>query len=125
MAYEKQTWATGDTITAEKLNHMEDGIGAGGGSFVITFTENNESYTADKTTTECAEAVTSGMDIIAKLGSEIYRLVAANVDFVSFSFSSVTAYAGNQVLVSTLNYFYDDRSLSDTVEMIAYYINVS
>lgn len=26
MAYEKQTWATGNTITAEKLNHMEDGI---------------------------------------------------------------------------------------------------
>lgn len=26
MAYEKQTWATGQTITAEKMNHMEDGI---------------------------------------------------------------------------------------------------
>ena len=26
MAYEKQTWQNGDTITAEKLNHMEDGI---------------------------------------------------------------------------------------------------
>lgn len=27
MAYDKQTWANGDVITAEKLNHMEDGIG--------------------------------------------------------------------------------------------------
>ena len=27
MSYEKQTWQTGDTITAEKLNHIEDGIG--------------------------------------------------------------------------------------------------
>ena len=26
MAYEKQTWAAGQTITAEKMNHMEDGI---------------------------------------------------------------------------------------------------
>jgi len=26
MAYEKQTWANGDVITAEKLNHIEDGI---------------------------------------------------------------------------------------------------
>lgn len=26
MAYEKQTWACGDIVTAEKLNHMEDGI---------------------------------------------------------------------------------------------------
>lgn len=26
MSYEKQTWVTGDVITADKLNHMEDGI---------------------------------------------------------------------------------------------------
>lgn len=26
MAYEKQTWVCGETITAEKLNHIEDGI---------------------------------------------------------------------------------------------------
>ena len=26
MSYEKQTWVVGETITAEKLNHMEDGI---------------------------------------------------------------------------------------------------
>lgn len=26
MAYEKQTWDTGDVITAEKLNHIEAGI---------------------------------------------------------------------------------------------------
>ena len=31
MSYEKQTWKTGDTVTADKLNHMENGIeGAGG-----------------------------------------------------------------------------------------------
>lgn len=36
MSYEKQTWANGDVITAEKLNHMEDGIdGAGGSDFII------------------------------------------------------------------------------------------
>lgn len=32
MAYTKQTWATGDTITAAKLNHIEDGIEDAGGS---------------------------------------------------------------------------------------------
>ena len=26
MAYEKQTWACGEVVTADKLNHMEDGI---------------------------------------------------------------------------------------------------
>lgn len=29
MAYTKQTWETGQVITAEKLNHMEDGIEGG------------------------------------------------------------------------------------------------
>ena len=39
MAYEKQTWTNGDIITAEKLNHMEDGIenasDSGGGNYEI------------------------------------------------------------------------------------------
>ena len=26
MSYEKQTWVCGETITADKLNHMEEGI---------------------------------------------------------------------------------------------------
>lgn len=26
MSYEKQTWVTGETITAEKLNHIEGGV---------------------------------------------------------------------------------------------------
>ena len=34
MAYEKQTWHTGDVITESKLNHMEDGI-ANAGALVI------------------------------------------------------------------------------------------
>ena len=37
MAYTKQTWANGDTVTAAKLNHMEDGIAdAGGGGGAIS-----------------------------------------------------------------------------------------
>lgn len=37
MAYTKQTWECGDTITADKLNHMEDGIEecCGGGEPLI------------------------------------------------------------------------------------------
>lgn len=28
--YEKQTRVTGDVVTADRLNHMEDGISSGG-----------------------------------------------------------------------------------------------
>ena len=38
MAYEKQTWQTGDVITQEKLNHIEDGIAGAGGSGKRIFT---------------------------------------------------------------------------------------
>lgn len=31
MAYTKQNWECGDLITAEKMNHIEDGIAEGGG----------------------------------------------------------------------------------------------
>ena len=40
MSYEKQTWQNGDIITADKLNHMEDGIsesGSGEDSGVVGF----------------------------------------------------------------------------------------
>ena len=41
MAYEKQTWACGEVITADKLNHMEDGIANAGGEAMesITYAE--------------------------------------------------------------------------------------
>lgn len=35
MAYEKQEWKCGDSITAEKLNHMEDGIANAGRGGVL------------------------------------------------------------------------------------------
>jgi len=33
--YEKQTWNTGDVITEEKLNHIEDGVSTGGGIYSV------------------------------------------------------------------------------------------
>lgn len=39
MAYEKQTWNTGDVITAQKLNHMEDGIAGGTPMMSVTHAE--------------------------------------------------------------------------------------
>ncbi len=61
MAYEKQTWTKGDLITAEKLNHIEDGISQSGGALTVieTVTEDahgNEVRTLDKTYNEIASA---------------------------------------------------------------------
>lgn len=83
MAYEKQEWNCGDTITAEKMNHIEEGIenaSQGGGSnvFTITFSTtsrpstsqgrqvvNMENLTADKTFSELLEAYQQGVPIYA------------------------------------------------------------
>lgn len=63
MSYEKQTWEDGQIITADKLNHMEDGIAdSGSADFIITFSGNSYDGdgAADKTWAEIVEAYTSG-----------------------------------------------------------------
>ncbi len=68
MAYEPQTWETGHRITAEKMNHIEQGIaGAGGGStepLIVNVTENDDSYYMDKTFGEIRRAFLSGQTIL-------------------------------------------------------------
>lgn len=67
MSYEKQTWANGDVITADKLNHMEDGI-AGGSSddnlFVVTISEEGTVASSDKTWREITTAFNEGKKCI-------------------------------------------------------------
>ena len=47
MGYEKQTWATGDVITAEKLNHIEDGIKNTGAIIPTHEATDTDGYTND------------------------------------------------------------------------------
>lgn len=61
MAYTKQTWTTGDTVTASKLNHMEDGIaGGGGGAMIVTVSDVNGNFTLNKTVKEIYDALLGG-----------------------------------------------------------------
>ena len=72
MAYEKQTWQCGETITADKLNHMEDGIEeccSGGGSALIVKVDHIEETDDailihyDKTYQEVKDAYDAGLPI--------------------------------------------------------------
>ncbi len=51
MSYVKNIWANGDVITAEKLNHMEMGIGSTAADMIIETTANlqNERLTSSNT----------------------------------------------------------------------------
>ena len=65
--YTPTEWATGDVITAEKLNHMEDGIEACD-NFVPTFTiQNDNTVTCDKTYEEVLTAVMANKCHIARV----------------------------------------------------------
>ena len=87
MAYEKQTWQTGDVITQEKLNHMEDGIaGAGGGSVLVVNVNEDastESRILDKTWAEIQEAMVSH-GVVARMtllgGADVYSPVMIGLD---------------------------------------------
>jgi hypothetical protein len=52
MSYTPTNWATGDVITAEKLNKLEQGVASAGGALVLTDTNG----TLDKTWQEIHDA---------------------------------------------------------------------
>ena len=74
MAYSKTTWANGDTITAEKLNKMEDGIANAGGKGLINITETTD----DNIITYTLSA--SYNDIVAMLENGIIPYTLGNFD---------------------------------------------
>lgn len=59
MSYTPTTWAAGDTVTAVKLNKLEQGI-ASGGVLVVHY----ENGALDKTWQEIHDAVASGQFIV-------------------------------------------------------------
>ena len=97
MEYEKQTWVTGNRITAEKLNHMEDGISSaqgGGGTSepLIVKASNNTSGTLDHTWNEIANAPSAWMEFTDGLYTRrglITKLAQSRIEYqVEFAFPS-------------------------------------
>lgn len=75
MAYTPNTWATGDTITAQKLNNMEQGIANAGGMVVPTFTDTGEQqFSCDITFAAVNAAVKAGRCFYAFLSDTVYTL---------------------------------------------------
>ena len=75
MAYTKQTWQCGDTITADRLNHMEDGIAecCSGGSEPL-FLEVTEERQA--TASEC-EGIGGTVKVYNHTYQEVYDAIMA------------------------------------------------
>lgn len=93
MSYEKTNWQVGDTITAEKLNKIENKLEALDDSvFIVNIDAEDNSgtitATADKTRQEMSAAVEAGKPIIIRLTrnystpqpSTIYEMTPPNIN---------------------------------------------
>ena len=64
MSYEPHTWVNGETITAEKMNNLEEGVssgGGGGGAMIVQY--NHSTGALDKTVRELNTALLSGVPV--------------------------------------------------------------
>lgn len=73
MAYEPKTWVCGETITADALNHLEQGVAnAGGGTepLIGTLSVDGNDFVADVTYRQASVALNEGKAIVLKGGVE-------------------------------------------------------
>lgn len=89
MPYEKHTWQTGETITAEKLNNIEEGINtlnAGGCLYIeiLSIDSENNTATLSKTFEEINNAFHNNLNIVLSDSSEgyVYQLTYMFPDYV-------------------------------------------
>ena len=107
MSYTPTTWTTGDTITATKLNKIENGIANAG----ILFDIGVEEGTLDKTWTEISTAHSAGKIVrvcqSAEGFTETLYVVATSVDDGTYF-----------VYIGGVNFWYQTSSASGYPEYI-------
>ena len=97
MSYEKKTWETGEVITANGLNHIEQGLAdcyGDGGRFDVNVTmgwqtDHIEVTGYDKTVEEMVDAYNDGKCVVAHVvlnnAHHIFQLEKCDEGFVAFS----------------------------------------
>lgn len=108
MAYEKTNWQTGDTVTAEKLNHAEQGIADNSAEvYVGTIVDGNTQF--DLTYNQAKAALQAGKDI--RLYSSSY--LHDNPNTPVYSLDPVTAAIIIAVGDETPTYYYTVHTASN------------
>lgn len=97
MSYTPTTWATGDVITADKLNNIEQGIlDAGGKIMFVQFTDpsgSGETITCEKTYDELVSSFAQGTVMIGQFFLEMGgNLVAQHNGFIQISSGTLEIY---------------------------------
>lgn len=89
MSYTPTTWAAGDTVTAAKLNKLEQGVAAGG---VLVVHIDEEYTTLDKTWQEIHDALAQGIPCVTVF-TENNDVEQGQIVFVSASAGIYYVYA--------------------------------
>jgi len=93
MAYEKTVWQAGDTVTAAKLNKLENGVATGGALYIpITINVDEQMASIDYSYNEIAAFINNGATIIFTMEVN---------DGISFFYVSYMAIESGHYLVGT------------------------
>lgn len=100
MAYTKQTWIAGDVITAERLNHLENGVSGAGGALAVeaVLDEASGSTTLSETWQTIYDAIEAGRLVYIYKTNEFDSNLEAHVSLVL----SAVHYSGGNYSVSGL-----------------------
>ena len=97
MSYTPTTWTTGDTITATKLNKIENGIASAGSVLICTssYDSNEDKFVLDKTAGEIYDALLAGTPV-----------------YIKYQYASINDYTGILYLAPVIKiYNYDETNL--------------
>jgi hypothetical protein len=128
-AYVPTNWVTGDTITAERLNHMEEGIENASGSFVLPIIRRLDgTCVLDCEYADIVDAVSNNKKISAKLTREagsgpdsIVLIPNINYQFYESNLMNLACYyieifPATNALTFSYYYINGDSSIIETVK---------
>lgn len=121
MAYEKQEWKCGDTITADKMNHIEDGIeSAGGGNdapfYVLDVETDGESrdaaLTGDAPFDDSQHNITTWDEIVSILESGKYEMIAYSGSSGEATVQKIGTIDAKTQTIQFITFHYTNNALS-------------
>ena len=124
--YEPYTWETGDVITAELLNHMEEGIAAasqGGGTgsdLFIVRVHYGDALTCNHTYAEILEAINDKLDILPLFSYDKFLITGSidlsgsNIVITLFTIDGTTNYADDSMVGVRMEIYITD---ADNISM--------
>lgn len=98
MAYTPTEWVTGDTITAEKLNKLEQGIASSAMEVVATF--DNGVHTLNKTWQEIYDAFPNVYISFSVQGYGAMKSIVSNIMVANGNYTLETPLVGNDAFTA-------------------------